>query len=51
MKDHMLRKEARMFWAEYLTKYPMDIDNLIITDYKILKRLKGKLVRRAVGIE
>lgn len=37
--------------AEYLTKYPMDIDNLIVTDYKILKRLKGKLVRRAVGIE
>ena len=33
--------------AEYLTNYPMDIDNLIVTDYKILKRLKGWFVRVA----
>jgi len=37
--------------AEYLTKYPMDIDILTVPDYKILKRLKGKLVRSAVGIK
>jgi Xaa-Pro aminopeptidase len=37
--------------AEYLTKYSTDIDSLTITDYKISKRLKGKLVRRAVGIK
>ena len=36
--------------AEYLTKYPMDIDSLTVPDYKILKRLKGRLVRTAVGI-
>jgi hypothetical protein len=37
--------------AEYLTKYPMDIDSLIVPGYKILKRLKGRLVRSAVGIK
>ena len=37
--------------AEYLTKYPADIDSLTIPDYKIFKRLKGKLVRSAVGIK
>ena len=37
--------------AEYLTKYPVDIDSLTIADYKIVKRLKGNLIRRAVGIK
>ena len=37
--------------TEYLTKYPMDIDSLTVPDYKILKRLKGRLVRTAVGIK
>jgi len=36
--------------AEYLTKYPKDIESLTVPDYKILKRLKGRLVRTAVGI-
>ena len=36
--------------AEYLTKYPVDIDRLTVLDYKMLKRLKGQLVRKAVGI-
>jgi len=37
--------------AEYLTKYFTDIDSLTVTDYKISKRLKGKLIRSAVGIK
>ena len=37
--------------AEYLTKYAMDIDRLTVTDYKLSKRLKGKMIRRAVGIK
>jgi Xaa-Pro dipeptidase len=37
--------------AEYLTKYPKDIESLTVPDYKILKRLKGRLVRTAVGIK
>jgi len=36
--------------AEYLTKYPRDIDSLIVPEYKMFKRLKGKLIRSAVGI-
>jgi Xaa-Pro dipeptidase len=37
--------------AQYLTKYPKDIESLTVPDYKILKRLKGRLVRTAVGIK
>ncbi|MEE4261845.1 MAG: Xaa-Pro peptidase family protein [Desulfobacteraceae bacterium] len=37
--------------AEYLTEYPTDIDSLIVPAYKIFKRLKGKLIRSAVGIK
>ena len=37
--------------AEYLTKFPRDIDSLTVPDYKILKRMKGKLVRSAMGIK
>lgn len=37
--------------AEYLTKFPRDIDGLTVIDYKILKRMKGKIVRSAVGIK
>ncbi len=36
---------------ELLTHSPIDLDSLIITKYKPLKRLKGKLIRRAVGIK
>jgi len=37
--------------VEYLTKYPKDIESLTVPDYKILKRLKGRLVRTVVGIK
>ena len=37
--------------AQYLTKYPKDIESLTVPDYKILKRLKGRVVRTAVGIK
>lgn len=36
--------------CENLTPYPTEIDNLTIVEKKILTRLKGILVRRAVGI-
>ena len=35
---------------ELLTHSPIDLDSLTITNYKPFKRLKGKLIRRAVGI-
>jgi Xaa-Pro aminopeptidase len=37
--------------AETLTTYSVDIESLILPAYKIFKRLKGKLIRRAVGIK
>jgi len=36
--------------GENLTPYPTELDRLIIQKKKILKRLRGYLVRRAVGI-
>ena len=35
---------------EVLTKYPTELDRLIITSYKPVKRLVGFITRRAVGI-
>ena len=36
--------------CENLTPYPTDIDSLTILDWKPFTRLRGRLVRRAVGI-
>ncbi len=37
--------------AETLTKYPTDLKSLTITAKKPLARLKGKIIRKAVGIK
>ncbi|MGD8626470.1 MAG: Xaa-Pro peptidase family protein [Anaerolineae bacterium] len=35
---------------QFLTHYPLDLENLVILDRRPLARLKGAVVRRAVGI-
>jgi Xaa-Pro aminopeptidase len=35
---------------ECLTRYPVELDNLVIDSWKPLTRLRGALVRKAVGI-
>ncbi len=35
---------------ELLTRYPMDLDALVIRGWKLVTRIKGQLVRRALRL-
>ena len=35
---------------ELLTRYPMDLDALMIRGWKLVTRVKGQIVRRVLGL-